>query len=418
MPGHPPRIPTFAHIRHFVRLLGERFVDTRCPLVAGSLTFTTLLAIVPLLAVALSVFSNFPAFARFGESLRSFLLENLLPDTAGQIIATYALEFTQKAGDLTLIGSAVLITTALSLMLTIDSALNAIWGVRRPRPLITRLIIYWVVLTLGPLFLGGSLAATSYLVSTSLGWVNDPPWLRVLVARALPVILLGLLFTFLYFSIPNRRVNPWHALVGGVAASLGFVAMQRALGLYFAYFPTYTLIYGTFATLPIFLMWMYASWVVILLGAILASAIPAYLSRIRALPEFPGSRAYGALLMLRELAQAQAAGQSREAEALFRVARQTPARGEPILEDMREAGWVTRDDNEDWLLARRIDDIGLAQVLERFSVAAPSIAALPLDGLSSQAAQRIEAMLRAHDVSLPELFRAIPQGIPAPAQSG
>lgn len=395
---------SFAHLRNFLHLLYERFIDTRCALVAGSLTFTTLLAIVPLLAVALAVFSNFPGFAQFGQSLSDFLLDNLLPETAGRIIATYALEFTQKAGNLTLIGTAVLIATALSLMLTIDGVLNTIWGVRRPRPLLARLTIYWVVLTLGPLFLGGSLAATSYLISASLGVVNDPPWLRVIVARTLPVVLLGLLFGFLYFSIPNRRVNPWHALVGGVAAALGFMAMQRALGIYFAYFPTYTLIYGTFATLPIFLLWLYLSWVVILLGAIVAATFPAYLSQIRALPEFPGSRAYGALLILRELARAQQEGIACEAETLFRAARQTPANGEAILECMLDARWVARNDEEDWLLARRIDDLRLSDVLTRFCLSPARLRALPDDGLSQQSADEINRVFGAADAPLPELL--------------
>lgn len=406
---------SLTHIQNFLRLLLERFVDTRCPLVAGSLTFTSLLAVVPLLAVALAVFSHFPGFAQFGDSLSAFLLDNLLPETAGRIIATYALEFTQKAGDLTVIGSAILIITALSLMLTIDSALNTIWGVRTPRPLVTRLTIYWVVLTVGPLFLGGSLAATSYVVSTSLGLVNDPPWLRLIVARMLPVLLLGMLFSFLYYSIPNRRINPWHALVGGVAAALGFIAMQRGLGFYFAYFPSYTLIYGTFATLPIFLLWLYLSWIVILLGAILAAGIPTYLSRIRALPSFPGTRAYGALLMLRELAAAQATGDSRQAEALYRIARQTPAHGEPILEDMHEAGWLARTDEEDWILARRIDDIRLSDVLTRFCISAPAIDGLAADGLAPETASHIRTMLSASDLPLPELFRRV--GAPA-RQSG
>jgi membrane protein len=394
----------FDHLRNFLKLLFERFIETRCALVAGSLTFTTLVAIVPLLAVTLAVFSHFPAFALLGQGLSEFLLENLLPETAGRIIAAYALEFTQKAGNLTLIGSGVLIATALSLMLTIDGVLNTIWGVRRPRPLIARLSIYWVVLTLGPLLLGGSLAATSYLVSASLGLVNDPPWLRVITARTVPVLLLGLLFAFLYFSIPNRRVNAWHALIGGIAAALGFMAMQRALGIYFARFPTYTLIYGTFATLPIFLLWMYLSWVVILLGAVLAATFPAYLSRIRALPDFPGASAYGALLILRQLAQAQREGSACDAESLFRSARQTHAHGEAIMEAMLDARWVARNDDEDWLLARRIDDIRLSDVLRLFSLSPDALRALPEDGLSSATAGQIERLLGAQDMPLPALF--------------
>ncbi|QID17297.1 YihY family inner membrane protein [Nitrogeniibacter mangrovi] len=398
------------HLRDFLRLLFERFVDTRCALVAGSLTFTTLLAIVPLLAVALAVFSHFPAFSRLGESLSDFLLNNLLPETAGNIIATYALEFSQKAGNLTLIGSLMLIVTALSLMLTIDGAFNTIWGVRRPRAMLIRLMVYWVALTLGPLILGGSLAATSYLISTSLGLVNDPPWLRLIVARTLPIMLLGLLFTFLYLSIPNRRVQLRHALAGGVAAALGFVAMQRALGVYFAYFPTYTLIYGTFATLPIFLLWLYLSWVIILLGAILAATFPVYLSNIRALPAFPGARAYGALLILRELGQAQREGGARDAETLFRLARQTHAQGETILDTMREVGWIARNDETDWLLARRLDDLRLSDVLNRFCVTPDALRALPDDGLADATADAIARMLSSADRPLPALLFPAPTG--------
>jgi membrane protein len=217
-------------------------------------------------------------------------------------------------------------------------------------------------------------------------------------------VLLGLLFAFLYFSIPNRRVNPWHALVGGVAAALGFMAMQRALGIYFVYFPTYTLIYGTFATLPIFLLWLYLSWVVILLGAIVAATFPAYLSQIRSLPEFPGSRAYGALLILRELARAQQRGEACEAENLFRSARQTPAEGEAILESMLDAHWVARNDEEDWLLARRIDDLRLSDVLTRFCLSPARLRALPDDGLSQQSADEINRLFSAADAPLPELL--------------
>ena len=394
----------FEHIREFLSLLGHRFVDTRCPQTAGSLTFTTLLALVPLLTVAIAVFSNFPAFGYLGEALRDFLLDNLLPETAGRIIAAYAIQFSEQAGNLTLIGSVVLIVTALMLMFTIDGALNTIWGVPRPRSLIARITIYWVVLTLGPLVLGASVAATSYLISTSLGLVNDPPWLRLILFRTLPVILLGLLFAFLFFSIPNRRVNLWHALIGGFAAALLFVAMQRALGFYFARFPTYALIYGTFATLPIFLLWLYLSWVALLLGAILAATIPAYLSHIRALPTFPGSAAYGALLVLRHLAEAQRAGVTSDTDALFSAARQTPTSGGALLETMLEAGWIAHSETDNWLLARRIDDIGVAEVLKRFAVSPAKIGALGDDPLAVDAAALLERALQCVDMPVSQLF--------------
>ncbi|WP_230411704.1 YihY family inner membrane protein [Denitromonas iodatirespirans] len=394
----------FIHLRDFARLLAQRFVDTRCPQVAGSLTFTTLLALVPLLTVTIAVFSNFPGFAHFGEILREFLLQNLLPEKAGQIVATYALQFSQKAANLTLIGTALLIVTALMLMLTIDGVLNTIWGVRKARPLLARISIYWVVLTLGPIFLGASLAATSYLISTSLGFVNDPPWLRIIVFRTLPVLLLGLLFGFLYFSIPNTRVNAWHALIGGFAAAIAFVLMQRALGLYLARFPSYTLIYGTFATLPIFLLWMYASWVVILLGAILAATFPAYASSVRTLPDFPGATAYSALLMLDRLADAQRRGQTVDADTLFRAARQPSAVGENLLELMQEFGWITRSNEDAWLLVRRAEDITLSDVVRRFALCPCDARPLADSELARRIDARIAHLLATGDVPITALL--------------
>ncbi|WP_246116230.1 YihY family inner membrane protein [Denitromonas halophila] len=403
----------FIHLRDFARLLIQRFVDTRCPEVAGSLTFTTLLALVPLLTVTIAVFSNFPGFSHLGEALSDFLLQNLLPEKAGQIVATYALEFSQKAANLTLIGTAFLIVTALMLMLTIDGVLNTIWGVRKSRPLMARISIYWVVLTLGPLFLGASLAATSYLISTSLGLVNDPQWLRIIVFRTLPVLLLGLLFAFLYFSIPNTRVNAWHALIGGMSAALAFVLMQRALGLYFARFPSYTLIYGTFATLPIFLLWLYASWVVILLGAILAATFPAYASSVRTLPDFPGAPAYSALMMLEQLTHAQRRGETVSADDLYRAARQPTAVGENLLELMREFGWVARSDDEAWLLAKRAEDISLSDVVRHLALC-PGIAHPQVDGeLAKRIDSRITHLLATGDVPITAMFSD-----ETPAQSG
>lgn len=395
-------------LRDFARLLAQRFVDTRCPEVAGSLTFTTLLALVPLLTVTIAVFSNFPGFSHLGDALRDFLLQNLLPEKAGQIVATYALQFSQKAANLTLIGTAFLIVTALMLMLTIDGVLNTIWGVRKSRPLLARISIYWVVLTLGPLFLGASLAATSYLISTSLGLVNDPPWLRIIIFRTLPVLLLGLLFAFLYFSIPNTRVNALHALIGGMAAALAFVLMQRALGLYFARFPSYTLIYGTFATLPIFLLWLYASWVVILLGAILAATFPAYASSVRTLPDFPGATTYSALMMLERLADAQRHGQTVGADTLFRTARQPTAVGENLLELMQEFGWITRSDEDAWLLVRRAEDIALSDVVRRFALSPCDAHPLTDNELARRIDARIADLLATGDVPVTALFDASP----------
>lgn len=203
-------------VQRFARLVFDRFLAVRAMTVAGSLAFTTLLSFVPLLVVALTVIGQMPVFARLGRTLRAFLLENLLPDRAGKVIASYALQFSDKAVDLTLVGSLALTATAVLLLLTIDRVFNAIWMVKRPRPLWTRLAIYWMALTLGPLILAASIAATTFLVSASLGAVDEPLWLRHSAFKLLPPLLFTLFFTFLYRAVPNRRIRRAHALIGGL----------------------------------------------------------------------------------------------------------------------------------------------------------------------------------------------------------
>lgn len=297
---------TFLHsLRDFVMLLRARFIATRCPQVAGSLAYTTLLALVPFITVAIAVFGNLPGMDAVGASLKAFLLENLLPDRAGHIIATYALEFSEKAARLTLIGIAMLALTSLMLLASIERVFNHIWGVRQPRPLLLRVTVYWFILTLGPVIVGGSIVATGYLVSVSMQWSQTLGWLDALSARFLPPLLLSVLFVFLYFAVPNHKVRLAHAIGGGLGAAVAFFLMQRAFGVFIARFPSYTLIYGAFAALPIFLVWLYLSWLVVLLGALVTATLPAFAERRRIVATFPGCEAWAAVTMLVRLAHAQ-----------------------------------------------------------------------------------------------------------------
>ena len=390
--------------RDFLRLLGGRFFATRCPLVAGSLAFTTLLAIVPLLAVMLALFSNFPAFSRLGESLRGFLLDNLLPDRAGQIIATYAFEFSQKAAGLTLIGTVMVVVTALMLLMTIDRVFNHIWGVRRPRRLLMRLTVHWFVLTLGPLALGASVFATGQLVATSIALAGEGSWFGEVFTRLVSTILLGALFSFLYYAVPNHPVRVLHALAGGVAAAIAFVLMQRTFGLFIVRIPTYTLIYGTFAVLPIFLVWLYLSWVVVLLGAALSATLPSFFERTRILRAFPGDRAWAAVTMLVVLGEAQRDGIALPFEVLQARARISGDEGEALLGDMRDAGWIVQTDEERWLLSRHAGDIGMTAVLQRFALSPTAWLEASGAEASRRLAEPLRDALRAADLPLSALI--------------
>ena len=355
-------------LRDFFVLLYERFLATRCFQVAGSLTYTTLLALVPLVTVTFMTFGHLPGMGDIEDSLRTFLLENMLPDKAGSIITTYAQEFSEKARQLTLIGIAMLAGTSLMLLATIEQVFNNIWGVRQPRPLLLRITVYWFVLTLGPPILGGSIAATGYLVSLSMQWSPDMNWLGPYSARLLAPLLLSVLFVFLYYAVPNHKVRFTHALAGGLAAAVAFFLMQRAFGLFIARFPTYTMVYGTFAALPIFLVWLYSSWIVVLLGALMAATLPAFAERRRVVPPFPGCEAWAAVTILTQLAHAQSDGCPTSFEALREQAPLSEHHAEDVLGKLAEAGWVSRTDEGDWVLIRAPKQILLAEIIRRFAL--------------------------------------------------
>ncbi|ATE59193.1 YihY family inner membrane protein [Thauera sinica] len=404
-----------AAMRDFLRLFAERFTATRCPQVAGSLAFTTLLSLVPLVAVTLGVFGNLPGMDQLGTSLKTFLLQNLLPERAGRIITTYALQFSQKAGQLTLIGTAMLAVTALLLLGTIEKVFNLIWGVRRPRPMLMRLTVSWFVLTLGPVVFGASVIATGYLVTTSMEWADHLPWIGEIAARVLPPLLLGALFSFLYYAVPNHPVRPLHAAAGGLAAALVFFLMQRAFGMFIANFPTYTLIYGTFAALPIFLVWLYLSWTVILLGALVAATLPAFLERQRITRPFPGDRAWAAIGMLATLGHAQQSGRPAPFALLRGSAGLAEHAAESLLDGLCEAGWATRTEAGDWVLTRAARSIRIRAVIERFALDPRAWLAAAGEGASATVAHRLQEGLAASDMTLDELLRATPDGPASPA---
>lgn len=257
----------------FLMRCAGRFREERCAQAAASLAFTTLLALVPLLTVALVLISHFDPFSGLGTALRNFLLANLLPEKAGKVIATYMLQFTQKTGRLTALGTGMLVVTALLLMFSIDRVFGQIWRVQQPRPLVRRIFIYLGGMVLGPAVLGACVATATYLMTASLGLVNEPKWMTNLLLKILPALLLAALCSLIYYAMPNRPVAPRHAVVGGVVAALGFALIQRGFSYYVSAFPNYTLIYGTFATVPIFLVWLYLSWLVVLAGALTTAVL-------------------------------------------------------------------------------------------------------------------------------------------------
>lgn len=255
-----------------LRLTFQRARKERLPQIAGSLTFTTLLSVVPLVAVSFALFTRFPSvMSRFEQALQEHLLKSLLPVEIARTVLRHLHQFAANAGGLTLVGSLFLLATALALMLTVENAFNQIWSVRRNRPFLKRVGLYLLVLAFGPPVLGVSLWATSYLLGQSMGWIGTLPPSAGFVLQMGPALLTWGALACLFHFVPNTRVAWWQAIVGALLASAALELGKRGFAAYLLKVPTYTAVYGTFAVLPLFLLWVYFSWLVTLTAALLAA---------------------------------------------------------------------------------------------------------------------------------------------------
>ncbi|HLV28911.1 MAG TPA: YihY family inner membrane protein [Burkholderiaceae bacterium] len=257
----------------------KRADEKKLAQVAASLTYTTVLSLVPLLAVVLSLFTAFPLFADFRIALETFLAGSLMPAVVSENVMSYLNQFAAKASGLTAVGSLFLIVTSVMLFRTIDEAFNDIWQVETRRPLRQRMLVYWAVLSLGPILVGASLWALSVVARESLGLIGEMNAFANVSLALLPLLLTGFGFTALFLTVPNRSVRWKDALAGGFLTALILEALRVGIAYYLSKFPSYTIIYGTFATIPIFLLWVYLSWLVILLGATVTALLPALRQR-------------------------------------------------------------------------------------------------------------------------------------------
>ncbi len=264
--------------RPFATRVARRFVEENFDQISASLAFTTLLSLVPLLAVVLSVVAAVPLFPRLVEQLDLYLARSLLPERSAGMIVQYLLQFSEKAGKVTVIGSLALITTVVLLLATIERAFNHVWLVTSGRQWRRRLTLYAALVALWPLLVGGLVVATSYAVTSSLGLIDEPPWVRRLLLRGLGLLIAGVFLGGVYYALPNTRVALRDAAGAGLFAAFGFLLMQKAFELYLSSFPSYTAVYGAFATLPVFLLWLYLSWAIVLLGALVAATLPEFRS--------------------------------------------------------------------------------------------------------------------------------------------
>lgn len=349
----------------FIRFVFERFVADQCPQRAAALTFTTLLALAPLFAISFAVFAAFPAFAGVREELQGFVFENFVPQVGDVVLANLD-EFARKAGSLSAIGVIFLIVTSVALLSAINNTFDGIWRVRGSRSVIARLPVYWLVLTLTPLLLGASLSLSGYLFAiareTGVEAFTGP---LARLAGLLPLVLQIAGLTMLFLLVPFFPVRRRDALAGGIAAGLLIEVLKKGFGLYITSFPTYQTIYGALATVPIFLLWMYVVWTVVLYGAEIAAAMPEWqagVKRASAGTHRPARRLTAAVAILAALLAASREGGGLRRRRLMRVVRHDPESVAEATERLSRANYIARGEGGEWLLVRDLEAVTLARL--------------------------------------------------------
>lgn len=350
----------------------SRFGQEKIIQLASSLTFSTVLAIVPLLAVVLSLFTAFPLFKEYSDALQDFMINSLMPPAISDNIMKYLNEFATQASRLTAIGGGFLILTVMLLIMSVESALNDIWHVSRQRPFSQRLLVYWALISVGPILTGASLWTTAFLARESLGRVENVPVLLELTLQFIPFILSALGFAAIFAIVPNCKVRGRDALAGGFLTSVILEGMKQGFAYYISQFSTYTVIYGAFAALPVFLIWVYLSWLGILLGALWAANIPAIrINRIEH-ESHPGAALIESILLMQSLDHARDATPpgctSTELMHALRIRSDTITE---LLQTLTELGMVanTQSQGQDrWVLACNPATKSLGPLFDRLAI--------------------------------------------------
>jgi membrane protein len=356
----------------FFRFLWSRFLDDRLFEAAGALAYTTVFALVPLAMVVFAVLSAFPAFDALAEQLSAYVFSNFVPSSASQVEQyLYAIIDPEKRGQLTAAGVIALVVSVLITLGSVESAFNRIWRVRAPRPSFGRFLVYWTVLTLGALVAASSLALSTQLFALEVFSTQPGRALESLMLRLAPVVIELLAFTAIYRTVPHRTVHWRHAFAGALLAVVLFEVVKGSLGLFVGNFPAYK-VYGTLAAIPIFLLWIFLGWVVILLGASFASSLSAfrYQPASMRLPE--GYELYGILRMLGRFAQARARGEGLHSDDIERMEPMlTDALVQQLLAQLEDIRLVSRAESGEWLLSRDLDDLSLAELYEACGLRIP-----------------------------------------------
>ncbi|WP_415894649.1 YihY family inner membrane protein [Neptuniibacter sp. PT34_22] len=343
----------------FIRYLFRQFLQNQGILNAAALTYTTLFAVVPLMTVSYAMLAAVPSFQGVGQELQGWVFDNFVPAT-GAVVQDYLNDFSSQARKLTAVGIALLAITSIMMMKNIEAAFNRIWRVNEPRKGLSSFLLYWAILSLGPILIGLGLVLTSYIAS--LPFISEATEAvgRARLLSALPTILSATAFTLMYVAVPNCPVPFKSALLGGIGVALLFETAKRGFTAFVTQFPSYELIYGAFAAVPLFLLWIFISWVIILMGAELTRCITVYRPNERAndLPHL-----YSVVAVLHRLWKAQQQGESiSDHKLLQEVDALDQGRWDSYLKILLEGGIVKRSDQGEYLLSRDLGSLTLYQL--------------------------------------------------------
>ncbi len=256
----------------FLRHLARRLTGVGLARTAASLSYTTLLGLVPLFTVAFAYVARFPMFESSQAALESFLLRYFLPGS-GTVVRQYLAEFTTKSAELKGIGTAFVILTAVLLVVEVDREINAIWGTREPRSLARRIFVYGLGFTAGPALIGAAIYYTNWVVEHSIGTTATGAEALTVLSEPAALLVDTAVFTLIYALVPARRVPLKIALFGGLLAAIAFEVAKYGFRFYITNYPTYQVVYGTLAVLPLFLIWIYVSWIIVLVGAAITATL-------------------------------------------------------------------------------------------------------------------------------------------------
>jgi membrane protein len=356
----------FEWILYFTRFFFRQFYRQRGLQIASSLAYATLLALVPLITVMFGFLGGLPVFDNVGNTIQTYVFNNFVP-AFGETVLGYLRSFSEKASQMTITGLAMIFIIALMLMATIDNAFNSIWHIRNRRNPLARFLVYWAILTMGPMLLGAGMFTTSYLLSLPLvSGVDAGFGIKERLLAWLPFLTTSIAFTILYILIPNCYVLRRHALAGGVTAAILFELAKYGFGIYVKAMPGFQTIYGALAVIPIFLVWIYTSWVVLILGAHITFCLSAF----RLGPEKLGKKdndwsfdeVYKVVYLLW---MAQKEGKPLSSYDIRKGGMRTPQHQiNEIMGCLESANWVQGTGSGKWILSRDMDEVSVLDLVK------------------------------------------------------